>query len=561
MPKRLLQTRNSVTINKDMVSRQNIRKKEHIIVKGVTHMISDAVMNGILYPESEVKALANDIGTARITMPASHPTGENGEFISASDPWALTSNFIGAYAFNFSIQDDRLISDVAIDPLFASTSEDGKTVMNAIENGTPIDISTGFYLNVEEKEGFGTDGEPFEMIASNLHIDHSAFLPNETGAKNKTEGVGLHTNSAVTLDGQTIDTMVSLLETNASTPAMKLPLAPADHVWNESQALENIKAFTNSKDKPSTSFRKFFLNFDQDNVDNFASYTNLFADVIDGVPHAVKQPITNASDNDHAKVYINRFDEAPTNNKKGFIKKVLNAIFGKLIGNELSHSDTHEKIFQKLNEGRSDHHHSFWPMEIFNDNFVYRGDNDKLFKQSYGTVDDEIVFIGEKSEVERIVEFKPITNSMESIMDRKDIIALLVNKGISVKDDITDDDLKAALNAALGDKPADPADSANNSDDKDTPEWAKNLLTKVDGLEVKLNANSDKELDTAVAAVVAMDQGIDEATAKNMGLASCNAFLAKNGHVALGVVGGQHQNNSKDNCASLSLPTSAKKEA
>lgn len=553
MPKRLLQTRNSVTINKDMVSRQNIRKKEHIIVKSVTHMISDAVMNGIYYPESEVKALATNIGTARVTMPASHPTGENGEFISASDPWALTSNFIGAYAFNFSIQGDRLISDVAIDPLFASTSDDGKTVMNAIENGTPIDISTGFYLNVEDKEGFGKDGEPFEMIASNLHIDHSAFLPNEIGAKNQTEGVGLHTNSAITLDGQTVDTDVALLNINASTPAMRLPLAPDNHVWNESQALKNIKAFTNSTDKPSTSFRKFFLNFNQDDVDNFASYTNLFADVIDGVPHAVKQPIANAGDNDHAKVYINRFDEEPTNNKQGFVKKVLNKFFSVLTGNELSHDDIHSKIYDKLNENSNIECTRSWPINVKSDHFIYRDYNGKLYQQACNSVNGEITLIGERFEVEKMPEeFKPIINSMESIMDRKEIIALLVNKGISVKEDISDDDLKAALNKALGGKADEPQTNGLTIED-----ITKAVNAAVEPLKIQINASADKELDTAVAAVVAMNKGIDEATAKTMGLTSCNAFLAANGHVALGVVGGQHQNNSKDNCSSLSLPTSA----
>ena len=61
---------------------------------------------------------------------------------------------------------------------------------------------------------------------------------------------------------------------------MKLPLAPNDYAFNESKALASIKAYTNSTDKPSTSYRKFFLDFDQDNANDFDSYNNLFADVI-----------------------------------------------------------------------------------------------------------------------------------------------------------------------------------------------------------------------------------------------------------------------------------------
>ena len=138
MPKRLLQTRSVFTANKDRISRKNVRNKEHIIISGVSHMIGDAVMNEIHYPMSETKLLANSLDGKRIIMPSSHPTGDNGEFISASDPLALMSNMVGAFAFNFSIQGDRLISDVAIDPKFANSTDSGKQIIEAIENGEPV---------------------------------------------------------------------------------------------------------------------------------------------------------------------------------------------------------------------------------------------------------------------------------------------------------------------------------------------------------------------------------------------------------------------------------------
>ena len=520
MTKRLLQTRNSITVNKDMVSRANIRKKEHIIVKGVTHMISDTTMNGIFYPGSEVKALVNAIGTDRVTMPSGHPVGDSGEFISTSDPLALTSNFIGAYAFNFSIQDDRVISDVAIDPIFASTSEDGKTILNAIESGESIDISTGFYLNVEEKDGYGSDGEPYNMIASNLYIDHSAFLPNETGAKNKLEGVGLHTNSAKSSDGLMVDTDVALLNINASTPAMRLPIAPDSHVWNEAQALSNVRAFTNSSDKPSTSYRKFFLNFDQDNVDSFDSYTDLFADVIGGVPHAVKQPISNAGDNAHAQAYVNRFKESKTNTKS-FIKSVINKIFSVVGGEQTAVND---------------------------DDFVYRDKSGKLHMQQYKYTNGELAFTGEPIEVVKIAnEYKPIINEPESTnMDKAKLIAILATNGVTVKSDISDEELATAFNTAM--QPAAPVvDTATNAK-------IDALTATVESLTATITANSDKELTEAVASVVALNKGIDEATAKVMGLTACNAFLAANGQPAFSANHGKHtQVNADESCASLTL--------
>ena len=524
MSKKLLQTRNSMQINKSMVSKQNIRDKEHIIVKGAVHMLLNTTMNGIFYPADEVKALANAIGSDRVTMPSSHPTGENGEFISASDPWALTSNYVGAYAYNFSVQGDKLISDVAIDPVIANTSDAGRSIINAIENSEPIDVSTGFYLNVDEKQGYGSDGEPYEMVASNLMIDHSAFLPNEIGAKNKLEGVGLHTNSA-RLKDETIDTYVSDIQVNASTPAMKLPLAPESHVFNEEIALSNIKAYTNSTDKPSTSFRKFFLNFDQDNADSFDSYTNLFADVINGVPHAVKSQVSN-NESDHAKAYVNRFDSELKGNKQSFVKSAINKLFS-LMGGEQS----------AVNES----------------DFVYRGKNDIMYMQQYNTEGGELSFTGEPVEVIKIAnEYKPIINNTGSDMDFKaELIALLTANGIDADADMTDEELKAKLKKNMdGKSKGKKLDEVANTA---TTEAIAALTATVNSLQLSITANADKELDSAVASVVAMNKGIDEATAKTMGLASCNAFLAANGHVAFNARSNHTQTNADESCASLKL--------
>lgn len=547
MAKRLLQTLNKLHTNKDKVSKQNVRNKEHVIVHGVTHMIADTTMNRIFYPRAEVESLAESLSNQRIVMPANHPEGEGGEFISATDPWALASNHIGAYAYNFSMQGDKLISDVAIDPEAASLNKYGEAILTAINENLPMDMSTGFYLNISDETGFGKDGEPYDGVASNLFMDHSAFLPDVVGAKNKTEGVGLHTNSAKDKDGNDIDTDIAELVNNASTPALQLPLAPNDYQWNEAAAIERIKAYTNSTESPSTSYRKFFLEFNQDAVDDFASYSQPFADIIDGVPHAVKQPLAN-SDSEHAKSYIERFAA----NKEGFVTKTLNALKSMFTfkSNELSHDQLHSQIYDKLNEGRSREDSSFWPMDIYQSYFIYRGEGGKVFKQPYTVDNDEVVFAGENTEVKRVVEYKPVTNNTDGdLMDRKDIIAILAGKGISVNADISDADLKAELNKAIGGN----ADEPNTQNNAEAPQWAKDLTAQVNSLAATVNANADKELNDAVAAVVALNKGIDETAAKAMGLDACNAFLAANGKAAFNAHSQQPQDTAS-NCQSLELP-------
>lgn len=557
MPKRLLQTRNKLTINKDRVSRKNFRDKEHIVISGVTHMIGDAVMNGILYLNKETVILCNSLNNRRIVMPSSHPTGDNGEFISASDPLALMSNFVGAFAFNFSMKDDLLISDVAIDPEVAKREKTGEQIINAIENGEPIDISTGFFLNIEESKGFGNDGEPFDFIASDLILDHVAFLPNETGAKNKFEGVGIHVNSAVDANGNKLDTDVVDLFNNESSPAMQLPLAPNDFVWNESEALSRIKAFTNSTKKPSANFRKFFLNFDQSNVDSFDSYTNLFADIIDGVPHAVKSPLESAANNKSAQAYNERFDSQKngTNNSIAKIWNVIKSVFKS--NRDLSHDELDDKIHKKLNEGRTGDQRHLWPFKTFDTKFVYRTDSDTMLMQSFALVDNEVVFIGQPIEVEHVEDFIPVTNNNGDRIMREKILTAL--NAANVKTEGLDDDALLAAYNKLGENQGGGNDQSQNNDGLTLEDvtTAINAAVKlaVDPLNEKLDANASKELDALVEQVEKLDIGINKEAAKLMGVNSCKDILAKNGHASFNTGSGYIQNdNNSDSLMDLEMP-------
>lgn len=564
--KRLLQTRNKLTTNKDHVSRKKIRNKDHIVVSGVSHMIGDSVMNQISYPLDETVKLSNSLGNKRIVMPSSHPTGDEGEFISASDPLALMSNFVGAFAFNFSMRGDRLISDIAIDPEVANRTDTGKQIINAIENGDPIDVSTGFFLNIEDEQGFGSDGEPFLGVASNLFLDHVAFLPNEIGAKNKFEGVGLHVNSAIDNDGNGMDTDVVELFTNASVPAMNLPLAPADHTWDATAAIGRVREFSKSTDKPSTNYRKFFLAFDQDDAENFGAYKLPFVDIIDSKPMAVKAAIDNAksrlnqaqiSDDDKASAlsaiekYLAKFDNSePKGNVLSKAWNVIKSIFtnGE---HELSHDQIQDKIFKKLNEGRLDDQRHLWPVEVFDNNFIYHDGNDKLFRQSYALVDDDVVFIGDRTEVERVVEYKTITNNNGDRIMREKILAAL--NAAKVKTDGLDDD---ALFAAYNDLTVKDDGKGSQNDGLTLEDVTTAVNAALKPLQDQLTANADKEQSELASQVVKLDIGIDEEAAKAMSVNALNSVLAKNGTPAFSSAGYQHQVNTKDSCSSLTLPTS-----
>ena len=74
-----------------------------------------------------------------------------------------------------------------------------------------------------------------------------------------------------------------------------LALASSDTAWNATEAIERIKKFTKSDEKPSEKYRKAFLWFDKDNLDDFSSYKIPIADVVDGEMKAIPKAILMAA--------------------------------------------------------------------------------------------------------------------------------------------------------------------------------------------------------------------------------------------------------------------------
>lgn len=242
------------------------------------------------------------------------------------------------------------------------------------------------------------------------------------------------------------------------------------------------------------------------------------------------------------------------------ISRTWNAIKS-IFGNgdhELSHDQIQDKIHQKLNEGRGDNQRHLWPFEVFDDNFIYRDENDKLFRQSYALIDDDVVFIGDRTEVERVVEYKTVTNNNgdSTMLDRKQVIALLASKNISVNADISDTDLEAKLTEAINAK-ADPAPNVKADDQPkgltiEDVKLAMNDLIKP--LQDQLTANADKEQSELAGQVVKLDIGIDEEAAKAMSVNALNSVLAKNGKPAFNAGGRPILQQNADNGLDNELP-------
>uniref|UniRef100_A0A6M3IXL0 DUF2213 domain-containing protein n=2 Tax=viral metagenome TaxID=1070528 RepID=A0A6M3IXL0_9ZZZZ len=100
----------------------------------------------------------------------------------------------------------------------------------------------------------------------------------------------------------------------------------------------------------------------------------------------------------------------------------------KTVGNEIAHGD----LWRLLSEAVSDT--GVHVSEIFDTYFVYE-DKEKLFKQSYSKVNDEITLVGNPIEVKKVVDFVPVTNKKEKPMDKTQLIAkIIANTGFGEED-------------------------------------------------------------------------------------------------------------------------------
>ena len=80
------------------------------------------------------------------------------------------------------------------------------------------------------------------------------------------------------------------LEKATSTTLLPI-LDDRDRKWDSDTAISSVRAFTDSKDKPSARYKKAFLYYDPDDEDNFSGYKLPIAEVIDGKLVAIPRAI------------------------------------------------------------------------------------------------------------------------------------------------------------------------------------------------------------------------------------------------------------------------------
>lgn len=179
------------------ITTETIDGKPHIVVRGITPVVDDIVMNRKLYPAAEIEKAYNTL--ERNPMPLGHPKVD-GKHVSARDVRAVNEYHVGAWLQNVSHKDGKVTGDMYVNRQYAESSDKGKRLINRLDemlagtNSDPIHISTGLLYSGIAANG-ESKGKKYNEIATNMMFDHVAVLLDEPGAGTPEDGVGIFVNS------------------------------------------------------------------------------------------------------------------------------------------------------------------------------------------------------------------------------------------------------------------------------------------------------------------------------------------------------------------------------
>lgn len=165
------------------VRREIWGEREWIVLPVVP--IRAGVLNGELVPAEELAIGPGSWNGRPVTI--EHPQ-EGGEYISANCPEVLDQSGVG-YLFNTDYVGDRLQGEIWLDVARVRGHVQGDLVLEAIDAGEPIEVSTGYWRLAEAREGMH-GGRRYYSVAHDIKPDHLALILSGVGACSWRDGCG-----------------------------------------------------------------------------------------------------------------------------------------------------------------------------------------------------------------------------------------------------------------------------------------------------------------------------------------------------------------------------------
>ena len=173
-----------ITINSETVpkyTRETSGGRDYVVTK-MMPIEGDSVMNQLYYPAPVV---TNSFGQLdKLPAPVGHPVF-NGEAVSALDPQGAAPFSIGAFIRNPVLNRKEVYAELAIDVDVAKQSDKGREVLNRIQSGRRLGVSTGLNGKIDQTVG-RFNGQDYSGTLTEIRFDHVALLLDEAPAGENT---------------------------------------------------------------------------------------------------------------------------------------------------------------------------------------------------------------------------------------------------------------------------------------------------------------------------------------------------------------------------------------
>lgn len=188
-------------------------------------LIVPGVLNGtqgpLLYPAEEIAKSVSVWEGVPLTL--GHPTKE-GSPVSANDPVATRLGHISKPRINNS----NLVAEGWFD--LQVLQQSNSQILNDLDQGKPVELSTGLFTDNEDSVGTTEKGIPYEAIARNYRPDHLAILSDQVGACSIKDGCGVLVNTGGNLLGFTKSTNGHIHGVNVSRGGDGVAARANDHL-------------------------------------------------------------------------------------------------------------------------------------------------------------------------------------------------------------------------------------------------------------------------------------------------------------------------------------------
>lgn len=209
----------------------------HLVVPVV--MLTEGVHNSRLYKAEDLAKFPESWNGRPVVV--GHPEKE-GTPVSVNESPELAEKVKIGTLFNtaYDKESKKLKSEAWIDVEKASSLN--IDVLQAINSGNEVEVSTGLWMDEEEVSG-NWNGEQFEVVAINYKPDHLAILLNEKGACSFNDGCGIRNNAMEVADGELCytDIMDSLWRMVSMSKDGNPPMGNLRQVYSDYFTFENFE--------------------------------------------------------------------------------------------------------------------------------------------------------------------------------------------------------------------------------------------------------------------------------------------------------------------------------